>query len=47
MTQTKADVRVVVSKNGPYIVTGNVPLSTQTIVADAAGGSELWKALAK
>lgn len=42
MTETKADVRVVVSKNGPYIVTGNVPLSTQTIVADA-GASESWK----
>ncbi len=43
MTEPKADVRVVVSKNGPYIVTGNVPLSTQTIVADAAGASESWK----
>lgn len=43
MTETKTDVRVVVSKNGPYIVTGNVPLSTQTIVADAAGASESWK----
>lgn len=42
MTETKADARVVVSKNGLYIVTGKVPLSTQTIVADA-GASESWK----
>ena len=37
MTQAKADVRVVVSKDGPYIVTGNVPLSIQTIIADSDG----------
>ena len=43
MTQTKVDVRVVVSKNGPYIVAGNVPLSAQTIVAEADGASEAWK----
>jgi CDGSH-type Zn-finger protein len=39
----KIEARVVVSKNGPYIVTGNVPLATQTIVTDREGGSELWK----
>jgi len=43
MSGPKAEVRVVVSKDGPYVVTGNVPLATQTIVADADGGSELWK----
>ena len=43
MSGPKAEARVVVSKDGPYIVTGNVPLATQTIVADADGGSELWK----
>lgn len=35
-------VRVTVTKDGPYIVTGNIPLATQTIVADADGGSETW-----
>lgn len=35
--------RVVVSKNGPYLVSGDVPLSRQTIVADAEGGSQSWQ----
>jgi len=43
MTKSKAEVRVVVSKNGPYLVTGSVPLAKQTIVADREGGSEEWK----
>ena len=43
MSGPKAEVRVVVLKNGPYVVTGNVLLATQTIVTDADGGSELWK----
>ena len=37
MINDKSEARVVVSQDGPYIVTGNVPLSTQTIVADANG----------
>lgn len=36
----KTDARVVVAKNGPYLVSGNIPLATQTIVADGEGGSE-------
>ena len=36
-------VRVTVTANGPYVVTGDVPLATQTIVADAEGGSEAWR----
>jgi CDGSH-type Zn-finger protein len=43
MTKTKAEPRVVVSKNGPYLVSGSVPLSRQTIVADQEGGSEQWR----
>jgi CDGSH-type Zn-finger protein len=35
--------RVVVSKNGPYLVSGSVPLARQTIVADKDGGSESWR----
>jgi len=34
--------RVTVSKDGPYMVTGEVPLSKQTIGVDAEGGSETW-----
>lgn len=37
-----ADVRVVVSLNGPYVVTGAVPLAKQTIAADSEGASEKW-----
>ncbi|MGH8305769.1 MAG: CDGSH iron-sulfur domain-containing protein, partial [Steroidobacteraceae bacterium] len=43
MTKSKAEPRVVVSKNGPYLVSGAVPLARQTIVADAEGGSERWQ----
>jgi CDGSH-type Zn-finger protein len=37
------DCRVVVSPNGPYIVTGDPPLSEQTIVTDATGEAESWQ----
>jgi CDGSH-type Zn-finger protein len=43
MTKSRAEPRVVVSKNGPYLVTGTVPLARQTIVADAEGGSQQWR----
>jgi CDGSH-type Zn-finger protein len=43
MTKIKVEVKVVVSKNGPYLVSGEVPLAKQTIVADAQGGSQEWK----
>jgi CDGSH-type Zn-finger protein len=43
MTKSRAEPRVVVSKNGPYLVTGAVPLARQTIVADAEGGSQQWR----
>jgi len=36
-------VRVTISRDGPYVVTGPVPLADQTIVVDAEGGSESWK----
>jgi CDGSH-type Zn-finger protein len=42
MSKPKAEVRVVVAKDGPYLVTGNIPLSKQTIGTDAEGGSEKW-----
>jgi CDGSH-type Zn-finger protein len=36
------NARVSVSKNGPYMVTGNVPLSKHIIGTDVDGGSESW-----
>lgn len=41
MNKTRA--RVVVSKDGPYLVSGDVRLSKQTIVTDQQGGSESWE----
>jgi CDGSH-type Zn-finger protein len=43
MAPEKNKVRVTVSENGPYIVTGDIPLAKQTIAADAEGGSEAWQ----
>lgn len=34
--------QVKVTENGPYIVTGDVPLAAEVIVTDAAGGSDHW-----
>jgi CDGSH-type Zn-finger protein len=42
VTATKTSARVVISKNGPYVVSGSVPLAKQTITTDAEGGSETW-----
>lgn len=43
MTRVKANAQVTVSKNGPYLVVGDIALAKQTIVADAEGGSEAWE----
>ena len=43
MTKSKSGASVVILKDGPYRVSGNVPLSRQTIVTDEDGGSEAWK----
>lgn len=43
---SKTGARVVVTRDGPYLVSGDVPLSKQTIVTDEEGGSEAWKASA-
>jgi CDGSH-type Zn-finger protein len=43
MTKSKSGASVVILKDGPYLVSGNVPLSRQTIVTDEDGGSEAWK----
>jgi len=44
MTKIKSEVKVVVTKDGPYMVSGSVPLAKQTIVSDAAGDSQEWRA---
>lgn len=44
MATSSKDARVVISKDGPYIVTGNIPLSRQTIGTNSAGDSETWVA---
>jgi len=38
-----SDKKIVVSKNGPYVVTGGVPLSIQTIIPNEDGLSWEWK----
>lgn len=36
-------MRVTVTKDGPYLVSGGVPLAKYIIVSDTEGGSESWK----
>jgi CDGSH-type Zn-finger protein len=43
MTKSKSQPRVVISNNGPYLVSGGVPLAKQTIVTDSEGGSQQWR----
>jgi CDGSH-type Zn-finger protein len=43
MSKPKGEPKVVVSRNGPYLVSGGLPLARQTIVADAEGGSQEWR----
>jgi CDGSH-type Zn-finger protein len=37
-----ATAKVVITKDGPYLVSGDVPLARQVIGTDAEGGSETW-----
>src|SRR5262245_31247510 len=39
----KPPARIVIVKDGPYMVSGYVPLSRQTIMTDQEGGSESWQ----
>lgn len=43
MTQPKARAQVVIIEDGPYVVSGSVPLAQQIIIADREGGSESWR----
>ena len=44
MSKSTTEPKVVVAKNGPYLVTGAIPLSRQTIIAGRDGESEEWSA---
>jgi CDGSH-type Zn-finger protein len=37
------DMKITVTKNGPYLVTGNVPLYQEEICNDAEGNCRTWK----
>ena len=43
MSTDSSAPRVVVSLNGPDLVTGSVALATQSIGVDSDGGSEIWE----
>ena len=43
MITANADARVAILKDGPYVVTGKISLTTQTIATGADGGSESWE----
>ncbi len=43
MSNARSGPGVLVSRNGPYLVTGGVPLAKQTILTDREGGSQEWK----
>jgi len=36
-------MRIKITRNGPYIVTGRVPMSVESIAVDAEGESESWR----
>lgn len=41
--QPAEGVRIKVTKNGPYFVSGPVPLTVEAIICDDAGESQLWR----
>ncbi len=43
MSGAKHDAKVTITKNGPYLVSGSVPLAKQIIGANAKGESETWE----
>ena len=43
MPSVKKETSVVVSKDGPYIVSGDVTLTQQVIVAEGSGNSVRWQ----
>jgi CDGSH-type Zn-finger protein len=41
--KAKANCRIKVTKNGPYLVEGSIPLSEKIIVADSEGTATAWQ----
>src|SRR5438128_2147956 len=39
---TMSDMKITIAKNGPYVVSGSVPLTKETIGTDAGGESVKW-----
>ena len=37
-----AEMKITITRNGPYMVEGAIPLANQTIESDAEGGSREW-----
>jgi CDGSH-type Zn-finger protein len=46
-TESKEPKKIKVSKNGPYLVSGGVPVIRQTIIADSEGTAIEWRDEAK
>jgi CDGSH-type Zn-finger protein len=44
---TRGKSKIKVTKNGPYLVTGGIPLSKQEIIADAQGTAYEWREIEK
>lgn len=42
-SKAAATEKITVTRNGPYVVQGGLPLANQTIVSDAEGGSRDWR----
>jgi len=36
-------MKITITRNGPYLVQGSIPLAVQTIVSDSEGGSREWR----
>ena len=42
-TNETSAMKITVTRNGPYLVQGSIPLAVQTIVSDSEGGSREWR----
>ncbi len=43
----KEQLKIKITKNGPYLISGNIPISKEIIVTDSEGTPEKWKELKK
>ena len=40
--EKRAERKITVTRNGPYMIEGAIPLANQTIESDSEGGSREW-----